>query len=82
MAIGGSMRGYSQIVIEANQSAEPSLGVKLGAVCIQKKYSVIKLAERLKISRQAIYDWFTGKSKPAKNKEDLVTQLIQEIETL
>lgn len=76
------MRGYSQIVIEANQNANPSLGVKLGAACIQKRYSVIKIAERLKISRQAVYDWFTGKSKPAKNKEDLVTQLIQEIETL
>ena len=76
------MRGYSQMLIEANQNAEPNIGVTLGALCIDKRYPVTKVAERLKMSRQGVYDWFTGKSKPAKNKEDLIQKVINEINAL
>lgn len=70
------MRGYSQVVIEANQSASSSLGVELGALCISIKYPAQQVAKELKISRQTVYDWFSGKTKPSKEKTDLVTDLI------
>jgi DNA-binding transcriptional regulator YiaG len=73
------MRGYSQIVIEANQAAENTLGVELGAICIKLKHPVQKVSESLNISRQTVYDWFSGKSKPSKSKHDLVQNLIKEI---
>jgi len=73
------MRGYAQIVIEANQAAEKTLGVELGALCIKYKYPVQKVSEKLNISRQTVYDWFSGKSKPSKSKHDLVQNLIKEI---
>ena len=34
---GEIMRGYSQIVMEANQAAEKNIGVELGALCISIK---------------------------------------------
>jgi|TARA_R110000803_G_scaffold192241_3_gene255012 DNA-binding transcriptional regulator YiaG len=76
-----SMRGYSQIVIENNQSAKNSLGVSLGAVCIKTKYPAQEVANRLNISRQTVYDWFSGKSKPHKSKHDLIQALIEELST-
>jgi len=76
------MRGYSQFIIEANENAERSLGVDLGALCINKRYPVTKVAEKLSMSRQGIYDWFTGKSKPAKSKEELIKSIMREINEL
>jgi transcriptional regulator with XRE-family HTH domain len=73
------MRGYSQVVIEANQNAEPSLGVTLGAVCITTKYPASKVAKELNISRQSVYDWFSGKTKPSKDKVNKVNDLIQRL---
>ena len=73
------MRGYSQIVIEANQAAEKTLGVELGAVCIKLKHSVQKVSESLNISRQTVYDWFSGKANPTRLKKDEVKQLIREL---
>ena len=73
------MRGYSQIVMEANENAIPSLGVTLGAICISQKYPVTKIAKRLNISRQAVYDWFSGKAKPAKDKEEIINRIIAEL---
>tara|TARA_R100000988_G_scaffold103429_1_gene82293 strand:+ start:490 stop:723 length:234 start_codon:yes stop_codon:yes gene_type:complete len=73
------MRGYSQIVIEANQSANKTLGVELGAICIELKHPVQKVSESLNISRQTVYDWFSGRAKPTKSKEDVVKKLIAEL---
>lgn len=73
------MRGYSQIVIEANQNAAPSLGVELGKLCISLKYPAQLVAKELKISRQTVYDWFSGKTNPAKDRIDLVTGLINRL---
>ena len=70
------MRGYSQIVVETNQKATESLGVQLGALCINLKYPVQKVAERLNISRQTVYDWFSGRANPTKKKRDGVNKLI------
>ena len=74
------MRGYSQLVVEANQQADPlHLGVMLGRVCIAHKISAAVIAEELDVSRQTVYDWVTGKTKPAKEKESRIVMLIQKL---
>jgi transcriptional regulator with XRE-family HTH domain len=73
------MRGYSQSIVEANHVATPSVGVALGAVCISLKYPLAKVAKELGVSRQAVYDWFSGKTKPARDKELLINELIQRL---
>ena len=83
------MRGYSQIVIEANQKAialttdaEPSLALLLGRACIAKRFPAATVAERLKLSRQTVYDWFSGKAKPQRAKEEQIKSLIDELNRL
>lgn len=74
------MRGYAQSVIEANQKADPrSIGVKLGALCIALKIPASKVAEDLAVSKQAIYDWFSGNKIPAPNKEDKIFEMIDKL---
>ena len=60
--------GYSLRIIELNRSAdEELLGVKLGRVCIRNNMPVSVLAARLGVSRQTVYNWFVGTSKPSQN---------------
>jgi predicted transcriptional regulator len=73
------VRGYSQIVIEANQSADPGLGVTLGALLISKKYPVSRVAVELEVSRQTVYDWISGKAKPLRSKTVAITNLIDKL---
>jgi|TARA_R110000803_G_scaffold165455_3_gene228991 hypothetical protein len=79
------MRGYSQIVIEANQKAllsvdgEAPLALQLGEVCIAKRYPAASVAERLRLSRQTVYDWFSGKAKPQRAREEEIKSLIEEL---
>ena len=74
------MRGYSQDIVEANELADAlSVGVLLGRLCIHKKYSVANVAEDLGISRQAVYDYFLGRCKPAKEREIKIAELIQKL---
>ena len=74
------MRGYSQSVIEANQQANPdNVGVLLGRACIAQKYPISLVAKELEISRQAVYHYFSGNANPAKDKEDLIYNIIQRL---
>lgn len=73
------MRGYSQIIIEANQAAEKNPGVELGALCISLKFPVSQVAKKLNISRQAVYDWFSGRAKPARSSYPKIQDLIKEL---
>jgi len=57
--------GYSVKLIEINKSADrQSLGVKLGRLCIRKDVPVARVATRLGVSRQTVYNWFAGVSSP------------------
>jgi|TARA_R110000744_G_scaffold147568_1_gene260516 predicted transcriptional regulator len=82
------MRGYAQIVIEANQKAllsiegEAPLALRLGEVCIAKRYSIMAVAEKLNVSRQTVYDWFSGKATPQVAKNDEIKVLIEELARL
>lgn len=73
------MRGYSQIVIEINQSAPPGLGVTLGALLIKNKYAVSRAAVELEVSRQTVYDWISGKAQPLRSKTIAITNLINKL---
>lgn len=59
--------------------ADPGLGVALGAVCISIKYPLVKVSKELGVSRQAVYDWFSGKTNPARAKEQQINELIQRL---
>ena len=73
------MRGYSQGLIETNQNAKESIGTLLGRLCISLKYPVSQVAKDLQVSRQTVYDWFSGKTKPSKLTEFKITTLIEKI---
>ena len=72
------MRGYSQIVIYNNKNAKSvTEGVKLGKICIGFMYPAALVAKRLHTSRQCVYDWFSGKSKPSKASGVKISKLIK-----
>jgi transcriptional regulator with XRE-family HTH domain len=57
--------GYSIRLIELNKGANSKLlGVRLGRVCIKKNVPVSEVASKLGVSRQTVYNWFTGSSNP------------------
>lgn len=59
------MIGYTMYVQQANKSANSkSLGVKFGRYCIKNNISAAKLAEQFGVSRQTIYNWFSGRNEP------------------
>jgi predicted transcriptional regulator YheO len=73
------MRGYSQLMIEANQNARETVGTLLGRACIALKYPVSQVAKDLHVSRQTVYDWFSGKTKPGRQTESSITALLNKI---
>jgi transposase len=71
------MIGYSQKIAEANAKADTTmLGVRLGKMCIKQGVSVIDIANHLKISRTAVYNWFTGLNDVSSQYEQEVKNLI------
>lgn len=69
--------GYSLRIIELNRSAdEELLGVTLGRACIRNNMPVSVLAERLGVSRQTVYNWFVGNSKPSQNTKTKIEALL------
>lgn len=73
------MRGYSQVIIEANEAAENNPGVELGSLCIRLKFPVTQVAKKLNISRQSVYDWFSGRTKPSRSFYPKINELIEEL---
>jgi predicted transcriptional regulator len=76
------MRGYSQGFIELNQKAKESSGTLLGAMCIALKYPVCQVSKELRVSRQTVYDWFSGRARPSRRMDirikELATRLQQQ----
>lgn len=74
------MRGYSQNIVEANELADSlNIGVLLGRICIPQKYPVTSIAKELGVSRQAVYDWFLGRTKPSEGRIVQIAVLIHSI---
>ena len=58
--------GYSARLVELNKQADTRLlGVRLGRVCIKKDISVSQVAAKLRVSRQTVYNWFSGAHTPS-----------------
>ena len=77
---GITARGYTQSIINSNKNAKSETeGVKLGRICIKYMYPVALVAKRLHTSRQGIYDWFSGKSKPNQANRIAINKLIEEL---
>lgn len=59
------MLGYTLALVKTNKAANGrGLGVKLGRVCIRNDVPVQTVAYHFKVSRQTIYNWFSGKRHP------------------
>lgn len=57
--------GYSLRLTLLNSTADDNLlGVRLGRECITKGISVIRVARMFGVSRQTVYNWFSGVSSP------------------
>jgi DNA-binding XRE family transcriptional regulator len=73
--------GYTLNLVSLNKSANArSLGVKLGRKCIKHGVPVADVAERLGVSRQTIYHWFSGKTKPTEQMASKIKKLITQLE--
>jgi len=72
--------GYSLKLAKLNKAADKKLlGVRLGAVCIKKNVPVAEVAERLNVSRQSVYNWFTGLSSPKAPSVKKIEKLISKL---
>lgn len=73
--------GYSLKLIELNKASDKKLlGVYFGAVCIKNDVPVAEVAQKLKVSRQAVYNWFTGVSNPSVQTTIKIEKLIDKLE--
>ena len=57
--------GYSTRLVKLNEKADDRmLGVRLGRVCIDNDVPVLSVAMALGVSRQTVYNWFSGVTTP------------------
>jgi transcriptional regulator with XRE-family HTH domain len=69
--------GYSARLIALNKKADSRLlGVRLGRVCIKHNIPVSTIASNLGVSRQTVYNWFTGDTAPLNQSVDAINNLI------
>ena len=73
--------GYSLRLVQLNRAAKSSLlGVRLGRLCIQHNVPVSVVADRCKVSRPTVYNWFIGVSNPSESNIGIVEEMISELE--
>ena len=72
--------GYTLKLVSLNRAANKnSLGVKLGKLCIQYDIPVAYVSSSLGVSRQTVYNWFTGESEPNEKTKESIEKLITKI---
>lgn len=72
--------GYSLRLVERNrQASDKKLGVRLGRVCIAQEVPVTVVANEFGVTRQTVYNWFTGVSIPAPDIQTRVTGYIAKL---
>lgn len=72
--------GYSARLIALNKEADSKLlGVKLGKACIKRNVPVSLVASSLGVSRQTVYNWFTGVNTPLNQSVDAVQALLKSL---
>lgn len=69
--------GYSMGLVQANKAADgKSRGVALGRFCISKGIPVSEVADIFKVSRTAVYNWFSGLSQPDRDHAEQIERFI------
>jgi len=69
--------GYSFKTVELNKGADKTrLGVSLGKLCINLNIPVVVISSKLGVSRQTVYNWFTGEHDPQETHVREITKLI------
>lgn len=72
------MKGYSLDFFQRVHAADGRLvGVKLGRKAIDKGVPIARIAKELGVSRQAVYDWFTGVYNPSTETADAIARILQ-----
>lgn len=72
--------GYSARIIAANEKQDDSaLGVKLGRSCIALDIPVLDVAKQLGVSKQTVYNWFTGVCDPHPSLVAQIEKLISQL---
>lgn len=75
--------GYSLRLIQLNHNANDSLlGVRLGRLCIRFNVPVSVVAERCKVSRPTVYNWFIGAAAPKPTNVPVVEGMIGELDQI
>lgn len=70
-------QGYSLSLVSANKKASAKhRGVALGRFCIANGISVIEVAEAFKVSRTAVYNWFSGASQPDRARSEQIERFV------
>lgn len=70
------MLGYSLHMQQLNKKADAkNLGVRLGRYCIRCNIPVITVAKQMGLSRQAVYNWFVGRSAPSAEMAQKISEL-------
>lgn len=58
--------GYNTSLIDKNKNANGrTLGVRLGRLCIRRRIPVSLVSDVVGVTRQTVYNWFTGRSEPS-----------------
>jgi len=70
------MSGYSITLAKRINAASKTIGGALGKAAVQKEISVAEIAAYLGVSRTCVYDWFTGRYKPAPDKLKQLQKLL------
>jgi hypothetical protein len=69
--------GYSMGLALANKKADgKSRGVALGRFCIEKGIPVSEVAVTFKVSRTAVYNWFSGLSQPDREHSEQIERFM------
>jgi len=75
--------GYSQRLVEANKTADPSSwGVLLGSRCIEYGIPVSYVAGKIGVSRTTVYNWFWGARSPSVNHCQRIAVLLPKLKKL
>ena len=74
------MIGYSQLIVEANKAADSKkLGVRLGRYCITNDIPVKDVMEYFIVSKQTVYNWFTGTTEVSLIFRDEISEFLAKV---
>jgi len=71
------MIGYSQKVAQLNKAASiKNLGVRLGRYCISNDVPVTDVMVLFNVTRQTVYNWFSGTHIPSKDHQKNISTFL------